>query len=185
VPMHVPIDVQPLGGHRLLPVGEVEALAPFLEGPSGTPDALDDASDAAIAAARDAFDQRRARVVPLELDAADARRRVAQQVDLATQLVDSVLPEPLERRVRLRHEPADRGGDRCARRVALADGDALGGERGDPERVGVSLGRQPGEEVQLESLPTLAERGLDGAEEVVLGDELVDHLAHPPAATAG
>ena len=64
--------------------------------------ALDDPSDAPVAAARDALRRTSrpgratspAHVVPL--------RRVAQQADLAAQLLDAVLAEPLERRVRLR-----------------------------------------------------------------------------------
>ena len=59
------------------------------------------------------------------------RAGFAQQLDLAVELGDGVLAEPLERRVGLGHEPADRGhhGDRAV--VAPADLDAASAQLGD------------------------------------------------------
>ena len=63
--------------------------------------------------------------------------------------------------------------------------DDVARELGDAERVLVHLGRQAGEEVELHAPPALRVRGVDRGVEVVLGDELVDHLAHPPRAGLG
>ena len=169
VPGHVPVGVEALGVHRVDPAVEREVLAPLLERAARAPHALDDPADPAVAAARDALGERRRRVVPLHLRAR-ALGRVAQQRDLAPQLVDAVLPEPLERRVRLRHEATDR--HRAARllRVLAADVDDVLGELGDAERVFVHLGRQPGEEVELHPPPTLRVRGVDRGVEVVFED---------------
>src|SRR5256886_14429807 len=103
VPCHVPVGVEALGCHRVEPAAEVEALAPLLERPAVPPDAFDDTTDAPVAPARNPLDERRRRVVPAELHAGLADC-AAQQPDLALQLVDTVLTEPLERCVRLGHE---------------------------------------------------------------------------------
>ena len=108
-----------------------------------------------------------------------------QQADLAAQLGDGVLSEPLERRLRLGHEPADRRRDRGALVVLAPDGDAVAGQLGDPEGVLVGLGRQSGEEVQLHPPPPLGERRLHRAVQILFPDELVDDLAHPPGAGLG
>ena len=54
-----------------------------------------------------------------------------------------------------------------------------------PEHVLVELGRQADQEIELDPAPALAEGGIDGAVEVLLGDQLVDHRAHPPGAPLG
>ena len=56
---------------------------------------------------------------------------------------------------------------------------------GDAEDVLVALGGQADEEVQLHPPPALAEGGVDRAVEVLLGDQLVDDLAHPPRPALG
>src|SRR5262249_22815002 len=161
-----PIGVEPFGRHGVEPPVEVEVLAPLLERATGAPDALDRATDATVTARRDAFGERRARVVPLHLRARSLAR-VAQEADLAAELVDTVPPEPLERRLRLRHEPTDRHGRAGLLAVLPADlGDALC-ELGDAERVVVHLGRQAGQEVELHAPPTLRVRRIDRAVEIV------------------
>ena len=160
-------------------------LGPLLEHTTPAPHRLDHRTEAAVTTRRQPFDQRRLRVVPLQLDAAVTVQRVAQQADLAAELRDGVLAEPLERRERLRHETADGHRDRRALVIAAADLDAVAGELRDAERVLVGLGRQAGEEVQLHAPPALRVGGLDRAEQVVLGDELVDHLAHAPRSRLG
>ncbi len=104
---------------------------------------------------------------------------------LRPELVDTVLAEPLERRVRLRHEPADR--HRAARllRVAAADVDHVVRQLRDAQRVVVHLGRQAGEEIELHPPPTLRVRGVDRVVEVVLEDQLVDDPAQAPRARLG
>src|SRR5919204_3125772 len=127
VPRDVPVGVEPFGGHGVEPSTKVESLAPFLERTAVTPDALDHPPDAPVAAAGDAFDERRRRGVPAQLHTRFADR-APQQADLAFELVDAVLTEPLERRVRLGHESPDRG--RAARllRVLAADADDVSGD---------------------------------------------------------
>ena len=66
-----------------------------------------------------------------------------------------------------------------------ADLDDLAGELGDAERVVVGLGGHAGEEVELHPLPALRVRAVDRGVEVVVGDELVDHLPDPPRAALG
>src|SRR5947209_10395757 len=184
VPCHVPVGVEALGCHRVEPAAEVEALAPLLERPAVPPDAFDDATDAPVAPARDPLDERRRRVVPAELDAGLADR-AAQQPDLALQLVDTVLAEPLERCVRLGHETADRRRATGLLRVLATDLDDVARQLGDATRVFVHLGRHAGEEVQLHAPPALRIRAVDRGIQVVLGDELVEDLADPPRAALG
>ena len=52
-------------------------------------------------------------------------------------------------------------------------------------RVLVGLGGQSGQEVELDSPPSLAEGGPDGGEEILLCDQLVDDLAHAPRSGFG
>src|SRR5206468_2531904 len=53
------------------------------------------------------------------------------------------------------------------------------------QRVVVGLGGDTDQEVQLHPLPALREGAVDGRVEVVLGDQLVDHLPDAPRATLG
>ena len=109
----------------------------------------------------------------------------AQQPDLALQLVDTVLTEPLERCVRLGHESADRRRAAGLLRVLATDLDDVARQLGDPARVFVHLGRHAGEEVQLHAPPALRVRAVDRGVQVVLGDELVEDLPDPPRAAFG
>ena len=67
----------------------------------------------------------------------------------------------------------------------LPDRDHVAGQGGDAEGVLVGLGGEPDQEVQLHPPPALRVGRLDRAVEVVLADELVDDLAHPPRAALG
>ena len=113
--------------------------------------------------------------------AARALGRVAQQRDLAPQLVDAVLAEPLERRVRLRHEAAERHGAAGLLRVLAADVDHVLGERRDAERVLVGLGGKADHEVELDAPPArLQLRFLCTLpKEVTSVSVLVDDVTHP------
>ena len=185
VPAGVPVRVEPAGRHRLQPQAGVEVLGPLLEGAPGPPDPLDHRAQAAVPAAGQPLGQGRLRVVPLETDPPGPPQVMAQQADLAPQLHGRVLAEPLERRERLGHEPADRHRHRRRAPVGRPQLDAVAGQLGDAERVLVGLGGQAGEEVELHPAPPLRERRLDRAVEVLLADELVDDLAHPPRARLG
>ena len=113
--------------------------------------------------------------------------RLAQLVEPRVGLLRAELGGPLERGVRLGHEPADRDG--AADVAAAADlaarlDDALG-HLGDLEHVLVGLGGQPAHEVELDLSPARPVRGGDGADEVVLGHHLVDDLADALGAALG
>ncbi len=97
VAVDVPVDGEALGGHGVLPAAEVEHLAPLLERAALPPHPLDHRAEAPVAPAGDALGQGGPRVVPLQLHPLGLRGGVAQQADLAAQLGDRVLAEPLER----------------------------------------------------------------------------------------
>ncbi len=123
--------------------------------------------------------------MPLELDALGGAGRRAQEVHLPLQLRPGVLAEPLERGVRLGDEAAHADGHRGALVVAAAHLGAPPAQLDDGEDVLVPLRGQADEKVQLEAAPALGERGVDRGVKVLLADELVDHLAHPPGAALG
>ena len=179
------LEAEPVALEGLEPEVEVEVLGPLLEAAAPPPDLLDHRAEPPVATGGDALGRGRLRVVPLELDAPVAAQLVSEEVHLAGELLPRVLTEPLERRERLGHEPADRHGDRRVLVVLPADLDAVPGERGDAERVLVGLGGQPGEEVELHPPPALAEGRIDRFVQVLLADELVDDLPHAPGAGLG
>jgi hypothetical protein len=117
-----------------------------------------------------------------------ARIAVAQLAQPVVDHLGRALARPLERGVRLGHEAADR--DRAAdvlpsrsprgpAAITFLARSAIG------EHVLVGLGRQPAHEVQLHLPPAGRVGGRDGADQVLLGDHLVDHLAHPLGAALG
>ena len=105
------LEGHPVGGEGVGPQVEVEVLGPLLEGAAVAPHLLDDRAHAPVAPADDALGGRGLRVVPADGQAPHRPGGVAEQVDLAGQLLDGVLAEPLERRLHLGDEAADRGGD--------------------------------------------------------------------------
>ena len=155
VPVHVPVDREAVAGHGGLPEGEVEVLRPFLEDAARPPDVLEDRAEPAVASAGDAFDERGRGVVPTQLHAPITTQVVAQEVDLAPQVVDRVLPEPLEGRVGLGHEAPHRRGHRRRAVVPPSDLDAVARQLRDPERVLVHLRRHADQEVELHAPPAL------------------------------
>ena len=193
----VPVDVdRVLGGGEdrvslLHPALVAEVLAPAVEAAAVTPHGLDDGADAAVAAAQQALDDAGLAVVVAH---ADARTELLVGSDGVLELLEPLvrglgrqLTAPLERRVRLRHEPAD--GDGAADVLAaahLAPGlDDAARHVGDLQDVLVGLGGQAAHEVQLHLTPARAVCGGNGVDEVVLGDHLVDDLADALAAALG
>ena len=170
-------------------VGEV--LAPAVEPAAVAPHRLDDPADPAVAAGQQSFDDARAAVVVAEADRPAVplvgAHVVAQLLQPRVGGLPVELGRPLERRVRLGHEPADR--DRAADVVAAGDLAALGDDLlrqvGDLQDVLVGLGGQPAHEVELHLPPAVGVRRRDGPDQVLLGDHLVDHLAHPLRAALG
>src|SRR4030095_8370005 len=97
VAVHVPLEVEAVLGQGVEPQVEPEVLAPLLERAAPAPHGLDDRAQAAVAPGGQALDQGGLRVGPGELHALGRAGAVAQQRDLAAQLLGRVLPEPLER----------------------------------------------------------------------------------------
>src|SRR5690606_581169 len=108
VPVDVPVDVEAVVGHGLEPQVEAEVLAPLLDRAAAAPRLLDHGAEASVAARRQTLDEAGLGVVPGELDTLGLAGAVAQQRDLALQLLGRVLAEPLERREWLGDEAADR-----------------------------------------------------------------------------
>ena len=134
-----------LAGRDPAVVGEV--LAPAVEPAAVAPDLLDDRADPAVAAREQSLDDAGLAVVVAEADRPAVPLVGADDVaQLLQPLVGGLVVElggPLERRVRLGHEAADR--DRAADVVAAGDlaalGDHLLRQVGDLEDVLVGLGR--------------------------------------------
>ena len=120
----------------------------------------------------------------LEIDAACLAGGVAHEVDLALQLGLGVLARTTGTGVRLGDEPAEAQRHRDAVCGACRWPRSYSGELSDTQRVLVGLGRQAGESTASSRDQPLLERRVDGAVEVLFGDQLVDHLAqhrHEPA----
>ena len=185
VPIHVPLDIETVGGKRLEPEVDGEVFGPLLECAAVAPHVFDHGTESSVATAGDAFGERCPGVVPLELHTLGAAQVVLEQLHLAAKLFLGVLPEPLERGLRLRNKAADRDGDRGRGVVLLPQLDTVATELGDAEGVVVGLGGETREEVQLHATPALAVGRFDGAVEVFFTDELVDDLTHAPGAGFG
>src|SRR6266496_2044870 len=192
-PRRVPVEIDAVqrGLGRADPTLEREVLAPAVESPTVAPYLLDHGADATIAAREQALDEGRLAVVVPHADVATER---AIRIDGGAQLRQPAvhcgrtgLRRPLERRVRLGHESADRhGASDVATTGRLASGaDHVVGHVGDLEDVLVGLGRQSAHEVQLHLTPPVRVRGGERADQVVLGGDLVDHPAEALRATFG
>ena len=191
VPVEVDAERRELAGGHRRPALVGEVLAPAVEAAAVAPDGLEHPADPAVAAGQQALDlPGLAVVVPVAdrlADLAVRADRVAEHLQPPVDRLDVGLTGPLERRVRLGHEAADRhraadvvGAGRLA---ALAD-DGVG-ELGDLEDVLVGLRREAAHEVELHLAPAGGVRGRRRADEVVLADRLVDDPAQPLAAALG
>ncbi|CAB4951301.1 unannotated protein [freshwater metagenome] len=69
--------------------------------------------------------------------------------------------------------------------MSATDLDAITSKFGDPEGVLISLCGKSSQEVELDPSPTVRERSLHSAVEVLFADQFVDHLTHPPGAGLG
>jgi hypothetical protein len=132
---------------------EKHSRQPFEPGPREVRP-LEHLGHVAVAAGEQALEPALLLVVRLELEPV-ALGQLAQQLDLAVQVLDPLHRRPLERRVRLGHVLRDRHGHRRHARVQperprdLAD--AATGLR-DADDVGLRLGRQPHDEVHLDAV---------------------------------
>src|SRR4051794_39925082 len=160
LPGGVPVEVdggagEPLvrGGHPAV-VGEV--LGPAVEAAARAPYLLDDPADPTVTAGEQSLDDPGAAVVVAEPDRPPVPLVGADVLaELAEPFVGGLVVElrgPLERRVRLRHEAADRDGapDVVAAGDLATLGDHLLREVRDLEDVLVGLGRQAAHEVELD-----------------------------------
>ena len=191
----VPVEVDDVAGQcrrrRGDPAVVGEVLAPPVEAAAVLPGRADDPANSAIAAGEQSFDLAGLAVVVAEPDrpgvpavAADGFAQLGQP---GVNGLVVALRRPLERRVRLGHERADR---HRAPDVAMSGDlapsvDDLLGQVGNREHVLVGLGGQPAHEVELHLPPAVAVRRRDRAQQVVLADHLVDDPSHPLGAAFG
>src|SRR5689334_12865050 len=185
----IPCKIHRLPGQRLvrasLPALEREVLAPAVEPRAIAPCRQDHGAHPAVAAGQQPLDQAGLPVVvavPDRLAVAAVRaQRAAERVQPCVHDLRRALSRPLEGRVRLGHEPADRHrAPDIAPPGCLPPGrDDLARQLRDRHHVGVGLGRQAAHEVQLHLAPAAGVGGGDGPDQVLFGDHLVDHLAHP------
>ena len=188
VPVDVPVDGQPVAGHGVGPQVEVEVLGPLLERAAGRQTssitapirrsprlAMPSASVALGSCHRNGH----------AADTAGPRPSAGRPCGCSSSIVfcpnhwngvwalgtkpptDAVTVTPLVWRAPDRRRS-------CA-----------GQRRRCPSVVLVGLGGQADQEVELDPPPALAEGRVDGAVEVLLADQLVDDLAHPPRPALG
>ena len=148
-------------------------------------------ADATIAATQQSFDDARLPIVVTETDGPAVlpitADRIAQLGQPGVHGFMITLRCPLERGMRLGHEPTDahRAADISPSADLTTGGDHPLGQLRDRQHVLVGLGRQAAHEIQLDLPPAVRVRRRDRADQIVLGDHLVDHLAHPLGATLG
>src|SRR6266516_1249973 len=166
-----------------LPALVAEVLTPTVEAGAIFPHGLDHLRYPAVTAREETLDDRRLAPVVTVTDAAPVARvaaqRAAERREPTVYCAGAALRRPLERRVRLGHERADRHGaaDVTAPGCLPARLDHVPGETGDGEHVIVGLGGQATHEVELHLPPTAGVGGGHGLDQIFLGDHLVDHLA--------
>jgi hypothetical protein len=178
---------------RRVPDVVANVLLPRVEAGAVLERRFEDIGEAAIAAREDTLEHALLRLVHFEIDAR-ALGRAVEQALLALDLGQGVHRAPLKRRVGLGHVRAHADGDAGR---AVRDHRAFFGrfahlahrafalvERAfarldDAADVFVLLGGQADHEVELHAVPALAEDALGRLEQLLLGDVLVDDVAHP------
>ena len=161
----------------------IEKLRPGVESGAAPPGGLHPIGHLAAAAAHDRLDERRRGVVVVHVHRL-VLHRALEQSHAPQRLLRGNLAVPLEGRLGLGHE--HRAGHAHAHAAALLGrhgglGAVVGalGQTRDALDVVVGLGGQPHHEIQLAAAPAGGESGIDGGEQVVLGDVLVDDVAQP------
>ena len=195
LPGGVPGDIHRLVRQSRLcathPALVAEVLAPAVEPGAISPCGLDDSANATVTAGKQPFDDAGLAVVVAKPDgrcvAPVGPNRLPEDPQARIRLLGAELRAPLERGVRLGHEPADR---HRAADVTLAADPAPGlddplGKVGDLQHVLVGLGGQATHEVELHVAPAGRVGGSDGVDQVILGDHLVDHPAQALGAALG
>src|SRR5690606_9606094 len=170
---------------RRAPHVEAELILPGVEARARRVRVLDHVREAAIAASEDALEDTSGRVVDLERNALRRAGGLAQEPLLALDLVERVLSAPLKRRVWLRHVRRDADRDPRIAPELAPDGVRVLPDGDDAEHVLVLLGREPEDEIKLHLVEAPGEHALRRLEQLLLGDVLVDDVAHALRAGLG
>src|SRR5215212_1521662 len=191
----VPVEVNAGAGQRTFrtchPAVVREVLAPAVEAAAIAPDRLDDLADPAVAAAQQSLDCARLAVVIAEPDRSAV---LAIPPDCIQQLAQpgvnrfvTTLTGPLEGSVRLGYEcpDADSAPDVAATADRSSSCDHLLCQIRNGQHVLVGLGRQAAHEIELHLTPAVRVRRCYRANQILLGDHLVDYLAQPLGTALG
>ena len=141
----------------------------------------------AVAAREERLQVRLPRALGLDVDARDRAERGPQRTELPAQRRDRFHRLPLEGRPRLRHEGVDRDEDAADAWPAARDqpGADVLYEVHDAGDVGLGLRREPDHHVELERLDPASDEPLGRAQDLVLGEVLVDDPPHALRAGLG
>ena len=175
------LEREPLLVQRFLPEVEPTMLSPAIEPRSPTPGPVNDLRYLAAAPRDDPLDGGICGLVVANSDATtlqpllDPRQFFARGVEV-------VLPLPLEGRVRFGHEGREAKCDTTASGKLREDVFDLVDELGQFLEVFFGFRRMPDHEVELDARPTGCHRLLDGGENILLGDTLVDDVPESLAA---
>src|SRR6266545_3823268 len=195
LPGGVPGEINRLVRERFrgaaLPALVPEVLAPAIETAAVLPYRPDHLGHAPVTTGEQALNDRGLTLVVAVTDAAAiarvAAQRAAERGEPAIHSRGVALACPLKRRVRLWHKRAYRhGATNVTAPGCLPPGlNHPPGEARDREHVLVCLGRQAAHEIELHLPPAAGICGGHGANQILLGDHLVDHLADPLRAALG
>src|SRR5262249_35256028 len=185
VAVGVAFGIDPLVRERLPPRVDAEMLGPSVEARAHSERALEDRSQPAVAARERAFEKGRLAFVVLEPHPAPDARRDA--VLLPVEVLDAILPQPLERRHVLRDERRRRQRDlrTTAFRRSPPDREVLVREIDEPGAVGFGPRRRPDQEVDLDEIPPRLERQAARVQDLRLVEILVDDVAQALRAGLG
>ena len=170
------------------PAIQIKVILPRAERFTLAPCALDDLAEPAVAAGDDRFHEARGRRVPVVGDGFGGHR-LAQKLDTALVFLNGDLRLPLERRVRLGHEP--RGRHRDANAAALVHGALAPGVHhmrrnvGNAEHVLVRFRRKAQHEVEFDRAVSARECAAAGFEQIFLREIFVDGVAQSLRARLG
>ena len=153
-------------------------IRPAIEFGSILPGLIEHLAQAAVTTGKHALDHGQTGIMIIERNGA-VRDVFLQQTLTAFELGNRQLTEPLERRIRFRHEAGhgNRHLDAAPPLDLRIEIDHLLRQSGDADDILVRLSRQPHHEVELDLLPALTESRAAGIHEVLLGNTLVDDIA--------
>ena len=169
--------------YGLFPSVIFKELAPAVEFGAPLPGQIDGLSQAPVTPSQDPFHQAGPGIVILEMDVLQVGEGIFQQHMLPVELFFGILPHPLERGIRLRHEIGYTDGDPGAHMAGdfLVFPLDLLGQFGNGQHIFIRFCRQPDHKVQLHLGPSVFKGSPYGIHQVLFRDSLVDHVPHPLA----